>query len=129
MLKPINRWLQDVLTGMDRYYVRTALAVQQISRSPLTPAYAAANVDGHSLPNTGREFFHVKTGGTGTTVTVVTPGTVDGQAVADKDYVIGTSAERMIGPFPREVYNQPDGSVHINFSSVATVTCGAFRAD
>lgn len=106
---------------------RTALTVQEISRNAITPSYGSANVDGHSYPNSGKEFFHVKTGGTGATVTVQTPGTVDGNAIADKSYVLGTNTERMIGPFPPSVYNQADGSVYIDFSSVTTVTIGAFR--
>lgn len=129
MLRTAAQWHQAVMTGLDRYYVRTALAVQQISRSGLTPNYTAANVDGHSIQNTQKEYLHVKTGGTGTTVTVVTPGTVDGQAIADKAYAIGTNTEMKIGPFPREVYDQSDGTVHVNFSSVTTVTCGAFRVE
>lgn len=106
---------------------RTALAVQQVTRSGLTPAYAAANVDGHSLPNSGSEVVHVKTGGTGCTVTVPIPTLVDGQAVASKSYVIGVASERMIGPFPPGTYNQADSSVHLNFDSVATVTIAAIR--
>lgn len=106
---------------------RTALTVQEIVRSGLTPSYSAANVDGHSLPNSGKEMFHVKSGGTGVTVTIQTPGTVDGQAVADRTVVLGTSTERMIGPFPPSIYNQSDGTVYIDFSQVATITCGAFR--
>lgn len=106
---------------------RTALTVQQISRAALTPSYASANVDGHSIPADGEAFIHVKTGGTGATVTVPIPRSIDGQAVASKSYVIGTSAERMIGPFPKDTYDQGDGSVHIDFSSVTTVTIGAFR--
>jgi hypothetical protein len=107
---------------------RTALTVQQISRAGLTPTYGAANVDGHSFPNGGdREFLHVKTGGTGCTVTVQTPNTVDGLAIADRTYVIGTSSERMIGPFPRANYNQGAEEVYVDFSSVTTVTIAAVR--
>lgn len=106
---------------------RTALTVQQVRRSGLTPSYGAANVDGHSVPNDGQTVIHVKTGGTGCTVNLKIPGTVDGQAVADKQIVIGTSAERFIGPFPPQTYNQSDGSVHVDFSSVTTVTIAAIR--
>lgn len=122
------QWFHAVTYGLDRYYVRTALAIQQVSRSGLTPAYAAANVDGHSLPNGGSEFVHVKTGGTACTVTVQTPGNVDGQAVADRTIVIGTTSERMIGPFPPSIYNQGASEVFLDFSAVASVTIGAFRA-
>lgn len=106
---------------------RTALTVQQISRAGLTPTYASANVDGHSIPADGEAFVHVKTGGTGATVTVPVPKTIDGQAVASKSYVLGTNTERMIGPFPADPYAQAGGEVNIDFSSVTTVTCAAFR--
>ena len=98
---------------------RTALAVQQIIRSGLTPAYTAANVDGHAIANDGeRTMLHVKTGDTGLTVTIETPGTVDNLAVADRTIVIGTTSERLIGPFPRSQYNQVDETINVNFSAV-----------
>lgn len=108
---------------------RTAVSVQQVSRTAITPTYAAGDsANGHSLLNSGAEFLHVKTGATGTTVTVQIPSTVDGQAVTNKTYVIGTTTERMIGPFPPGIYNQADGNVYIDLSSSATVTLAAFRA-
>lgn len=128
MLRTATQWLvQAAEQGLDRFYVRTALAVQQISRSGLTPAYTAANVDGHAIPNSDGMFLHVKTVGTGCTVTVEIPGTVDGQAVTNRSIVLGTNTERMIGPFPPSTYNQADGSVNVNFSAVTAVTCAAFR--
>jgi hypothetical protein len=128
MLRTATQWLIDAsATGMDRFYVRTSLTVQNVVRSGLTPSYSAANVDGHGIPNSGAEFLHVKTGGTGTTVTIPIPGTVDGQAVASKTVVLGTSTERMIGPFPPGTYNQASGEVHIDFSSVTTVTVAAIK--
>ena len=128
MLRTATQWLiQATESGHDRYYVRTALAVQQISRVGLTPAYTAANVDGHSIPNSDGMFLHVKTGGTACTVTLVIVSTVDGQTVANKTVVIGTTSERMIGPFPPNTYNQADGSVNVDFSAVTAVTVAAIR--
>lgn len=107
---------------------RTALAVQQIGRAGITPAYTPANADGHAVRNVGAgEFIHVKTGATGCTVTAITPGSVNGLAIADSPVVIGADSERMIGPFPPSLFNQDGGDVHIDFSQVATVTCAAFR--
>jgi hypothetical protein len=105
---------------------RTALAVQAITRAGLTPAYTAANADGHAIANDGSTMLHVKTVGTACTVTVVTPGTVDGQAIADRTIALGTNTERMIGPFPPRTYNQ-DGAVHVDFSAVTAVTVAAVR--
>jgi hypothetical protein len=108
---------------------RTALTVQQINRNPLTPTYSSANGSGgNSIPNNdGQIFVIVKTVGTGCVVTVSTPGTVDGLAIADKTYTLGTNAERHIGPFPPNVYNQADGSVYLDFDSVTSVTLSAER--
>lgn len=106
---------------------RTALTIQNIHRNGLTPSYASANVDGHSIQNGGQEFIHVKTVGTACTVTVETPNTVDGQAIGDRTIVIGTNSERLIGPFPARDYSRSDGTVNINFSAVTAVTIAAFR--
>lgn len=107
---------------------RTALTVQQIVRSGLNPSYASANVDGHSLPNGGTEFVHVKNGGgSSITVTAQTPGTVDGLAIADRTVSVPNGGERIIGPFPRATYNQGADEVFLDFSAVTSVTIAAFR--
>lgn len=107
---------------------RSVLAVQQIVRTGLTPSYSAANALGHSVPNDGeRTFIHVKTVGTACVVTVQTPITVDGLAVAERTYSIGTNSERLIGPFPRNQYNQGSEEVYVDFDTVTAVTCAAFR--
>lgn len=108
---------------------RTALVVQQITRLGLTPTYGGVNADGHSLPNSGTEFFHVKTGGTTCTVTVQTPGNVDGLAIADRPVLIGTNSERFFGPYPPSIYNQQGAAeVYLDFSASTSVIIAAFRA-
>lgn len=107
---------------------RTALAVQEVTRAGLAPAYTAANLEGHSINNTGRMFLHVKnTSGSSITVTALFGKTIDGQDTATGRVVTvpATTGERMIGPFPTDDYNQPSGTVHVNFSAVTTVTCAA----
>jgi len=106
---------------------RTALIVQQIVRAGLTPSYVTPDVAGSSFPNGGTEVLHVKTGGTGTTVTIQTPNNVDGLAIADRSIVLGTNTERLIGPFPRNVYNQGAEEVFVDYSSITTVTVAALR--
>jgi hypothetical protein len=108
---------------------RTALTVLQVTRTGLTPSYTAGNGSGgHSLPNNaGNEFIHVKTTTNAVVVTIQTPGTVDGLAIADRTVSIGTSSERMIGPFPPSYYNQADGAVYIDFDVVTGATIAAIR--
>jgi hypothetical protein len=73
-------------------------------------------------------FLDVENAGSETTVTVDTPGTVDGLAVANLAVVVpATTGKKRIGPFPPDTYNQPDGTIKVTYSSVADVTIGAFR--
>lgn len=109
---------------------RTALAVQQVRRAGLEPAYTAANADGHAIANTGKEVLHVKNGGGGSiNVTAVIPGTVDGQAIGDRVVAVPAGEERIIGPFPGTIYDQPGTTdMHVDFSGVTSVTVAALRA-
>lgn len=108
---------------------RTALTVQQIARSGLAPSYTAANAAGHSVQNNGRVFLHVKNaGGSICNVTIETPGTVDGLAVADRTVAVAaTTGDAMIGPFPENVYDQADGTINVDFDQVTSVTVAALR--
>jgi hypothetical protein len=106
---------------------RTALTNQNVKRTGLTPTYGAANAAGHSFANSGRELLHVKTVGTPTTVTIQTPGTVDGLAVAELVISLLANEERLIGPFPPSVYNQAGDEVYVDFSAVTAVTVAALK--
>lgn len=111
---------------------RTDLTVQQVARPGLNPAYTAGNGSGgHSIPNDGRVFIHVKNGsGAPINATLQTPVTVDDQAalaVSDLVVAVPASGERMIGPFPPALYNQSDGKVYLDFSAVTSVTVAALR--
>jgi hypothetical protein len=106
----------------------TNVSTQQVSRAGLTPAFAAANVDGSYIPNDGRMMLEVKNTGSQITVTVETPGTVDGLAVGDLVVIVpATSGDKMIGPFPTDIYNQPDGTIKVTFTAVSGVTVAAIR--
>lgn len=108
---------------------REALTVQSVVRTGLEPAYTAAVGDGHSVLNDGRlTFVHVVNGsGSEVTITIPTPGSVDGLAVADRTVAVPAGEERMIGPFPTATYNQADGTVHVDYSATTSVTVGAFK--
>jgi hypothetical protein len=74
-------------------------------------------------------FLYVKNAsGSPITVTIDTPGLVDGLAIANLTVSVpATTGERMIGPFPPGIYNQADGNVYVDWSSVTSVTAGVFR--
>ena len=107
---------------------RTALTVQEVVRTGITPSFGAAQTtDGNSFPNDGNTYIEVKnTTATACTVTIQEPETVDGLAVADRTVSVpGTTGDKVIGPFPPARYNQSDGSVYVDVSKA--VTLGAFR--
>ena len=108
---------------------RAELTVQQIARTGLEPAYVAAvPADGHKFQNTGREFLHVKNGAAAPiNVTVQTPGLVDGLAVAELVVAVTNAEERMIGPFPTNIYNQAGNMVYVDYSSETSVTVAVIR--
>lgn len=107
---------------------RTALAAQQIAAAGIVPAYAAANVDGHSFPNDGNTILHVKNGSAASiNVTLQTPQQKSGLDVAENIVAIAAGSEKMIGRLTPETYNRPSGAVdpstvYVDFSAVATVT-------
>jgi len=109
---------------------RTALTVNEVVRAGVAFSPSAANVDGHSLANDRNAalFLYVNNGsGSSVTVTIQTPGTVDGLAVADRTVAVAAAAEKLIGPFPSGVYDQSDGAVYVDFSAVTSVTVAAFK--
>jgi hypothetical protein len=69
-----------------------------------------------------RTFYWVKVGGTATTVTVVTPGTKFGQALADVAVGPLTNTDRLIGPLVGELADPATGLVTIQTSNQTGVT-------
>jgi len=99
------------------------LTVQTISRSGLEPSYSSCAGGGDEFANSGDEFIHIKNGHSSTqTVTIETPATVDGLAVADREVAIPATSERLIGPFPSNTYNDSGGLVQLTYDSVTSLT-------
>jgi len=106
---------------------RTSLAVQFCASTGLLPLYSAANALGHSVANNGETFLHVKNGAaeaiTVTLVSVPDPWGRTGDIVV----TVGATSEKMIGPISPLLFNQADGTVHVDFSAVTTVTLTAVK--
>lgn len=100
------------------------ITAQQILITGNLPTLATPSASDTVAPG-DRTFLWVKTGGTGTTVTVVVPGTTFGQANPDVPVVIGTSTERLIGPLVPALADPATGLVTVTYSSTATVTAAA----
>ncbi len=105
------------------------IAVTDIVRGGTAQTLTASDeTDGHRFPNDGRTLIAVINTAGATTFTFITPGTVDGLAVTDRDEVIPINAVgEFYGPFPPGIYNQPDGTVFIDVDTEATCSLGAFR--
>lgn len=107
---------------------RTVLAAQQIVATGLEPVYTAANADGHFFENDGNTILHVKNGsGADVDVTLQTPATQGGLAVAEQVVTVTAGEERFIGRLLPALYNRPTGGadagkVYVDFEAVDTVT-------
>lgn len=105
----------------------TAVATRRSTNGRDLVGVAAAG-GGDTFVNNGRELLHIKNAsGAPITVTVVTPKTVDGQAVGDLAVVVPAGATHLVGPFPPDVYNDTGavgGLVSLTYSGVTTLTVG-----
>lgn len=102
---------------------RTELAVQDCVVAGLNPTMTAAIADGHAFVNLGENIFlYVDNGGgSAVAVTIETPGTVDGNAIADLSVSVPAGESRFIGPFKRSVYNQDDSAGDTGLDKVVFV--------
>jgi hypothetical protein len=104
------------------------LAQQKIDADGLTPAYTSAAGGGDTCAAGEGVYLHAKNGSGGSiTVTLVTPGTVGGLAIADRPVAIAAGAEAkiLVGD---EYANPATGLASITYSGVTSLTVGAFRA-
>lgn len=112
---------------------RTALVPAVAADEGVTLAFTAAPVDGHSIPGGGSVRLLVDNGsGSSINVTIQTPATQGGLAVADQVVPVAAGAIKAIGPFDSRLYDRPSGAadagrVYVDFSAVASVTVAALE--
>jgi hypothetical protein len=106
------------------------LTVQQIAAAGITPAYTGSlsTSNTYKVPNDGRVFLQFKKSeATDCTVTITTPATKGGLAIADRtETVAGSTGDVMAGPFPPAIYNA-SGVLSFTLSNIAGLTVAAFR--
>lgn len=93
---------------------RVDLTTQVTTRAGIVPTYTAvAAADDAMFVNTGAEYIHVKNA-SGSTANLVfqTPATVlsEALAIADATGSLATATEKIFGPFPTAIFNNPSGA-------------------
>jgi len=103
------------------------LPTQSVALTGVGPTYQAAAGGGDKCVTGPGVYIHVKNGGgSPITVTLTTPGTVDGLAIADRAVTVANAGEQKI-PIT-DLYKSPtDGLCAIGYSGVTSVTVGCFR--
>lgn len=102
------------------------LATQSITTSGLSVTYATAAASDRFTP-AERTFLHVRNNNAGTvTVTITTPGTVDGLAISDRVISIPTTQQRMIA-LPDTLYRSSDGLGDVVISPNSSVDVAVIR--
>jgi hypothetical protein len=107
------------------------LTTQNISRTGITPTYAAVAASDTFVPD-GQTFLHVKNGGgSPDSVTVATgSGTspAAGLTVSMAAVSVTNGQERMIGPFPANFFADPTtGLATVTHGFTTSVTVGVFK--
>ncbi len=96
---------------------------QVVQLAGIAPTYQPASAGGDKFTPTGRTFLHVKNASAAAvTVTVVTPGSVAGLAIADLTVSVPAGGDRMVGPFPPEHFAGQAGLADVTWSATASVT-------
>ena len=90
---------------------------------------AMATADNYIVRNDGKVLLHfIKTGANPATITIVTPKTVGGLAVAEQTFVVAaTTGVEFAGPFPPDLYNDGSGDMDVSTSEDTAITIQAIQ--
>lgn len=84
--------------------------------------------DTHLIPNDGNTRLRVVNGGAeALTVTIATPGSTGGLAIADRTVEVPAGEERIIGPFKKSLYNNEDEQIEVTIDKSEEVTISAIK--
>lgn len=107
----------------------TTLSVEDSVRGGLSVTFTAIDAtDTYKFANDGRTILFFENTGSEATITVVTPVTVDGQAVADRTLTVpATTGQHAAGIFPTRAYNDSDGNVSFTNDIASGVSVAVVR--
>jgi hypothetical protein len=107
-----------------------SLATQKGTAAGVALTYASAAGGGDDFICTGREYFHAKNASGGAITVTFTSGAASANvcsfgianAAHDLAVVVGAGADRLIGPFSKDRFADANGSVHVTYSGVTSLT-------
>ena len=103
------------------------LTVVQTSFSGVAPSYSAVSAS-DTFANTGEEVLHVKNGGGSETTVTITSAQQCNQGFShDLTVTIDAGANKFIGPFPTNRFNNSNGLTTFSCSSTTSVTAAVMR--
>lgn len=108
---------------------RQVLPIQNLVRAGAAPTFTACTQTDLQFQNDGVTVVEFKNvNGATRTITFDTPGTVDGNAIANPvSTIAATTGDLVFKPLPYSIYNQSDGNVYIDLSAFADVTVALYR--
>lgn len=103
---------------------RTAITPQKATSAGVAVTFEPANSLGNSyFAAKGRGLVVRNGSGSAITVTLPTPATADGLAIADRAITVAAGAQTHVGVGSQAgIYAQTDGTVWVDYSAVTTVT-------
>jgi hypothetical protein len=104
------------------------LAAQNVNKAGLNPAFSAAAGGGDKFAPGNRTFLYIKNAHTASwTVTIDCPTLYKDQAVADVVVTVPNASERIIGPFPADLFAQADGLATLAYTGVTALTVAVLK--
>jgi len=101
------------------------LSALQAQRLANAIAFVAADPVGDTFANGGREAIlirHNNALGAAVTLTIATPLTIDGLAVADASIVVGPGETHLLGPWPASTYNDSQKQATVSYSDATDLS-------
>lgn len=108
------------------------LSVEQALKSGLAATYTASGLlaaNTYKFRNDGNVFLHFKKTGAGAcTVTITTPGTVQGLAITDQTVTVpATTGDQFVGPLPASLFNDAASDVSFTISDTVGLSIAVIR--
>lgn len=108
------------------------VSVQQNLKGGLTATYTSTGLltaDLYKIRNDGKVFMHFKKTGAGAcTVTITTPGTSQGLAIADQTVTVpATTGDVFVGPLSPSLFNDASSDVAFTISDTVGLSFAVIR--